>query len=135
MTIYRSDTVRNALMNALDAVRGQNVKIHIRTLAPSGSGGVGTLLAELIGNATNWAGDSVAGVITSNSISPELNAVDDGTAGHYELLTDGSVWLESGVIDVGGTDGVTIDNTSIASGQQVSMNGDWKNTAAYDDQV
>lgn len=135
MTIYRSDAVRNALMDTLDTQRGASTKIQIRTLAPSGSAGVGVLLAELTGNAAGWAGAAAGGDLTSNAITADSSANATGTAGHYELLTSGSVWLESGLCDTGGTDGVTIDNASITLGQTVQMSGNWINTAAYDDGV
>ena len=135
MTIYRSDAVRNALMDALDTARGASVKVQIRTLSPDGVGGAGTLLAELTGNVAGWAGASAAGVLTSNAITADSSADATGTAAHYELLTSGSVWLESGLCDTGGTDGVTIDNASITITQTVQMSGNWVNTAAYDDGV
>ena len=135
MTIYRSDATRNALMDTLDTQRGTSAQVQIRTGAPSGTAAQGTLLAELTGNVAGWAGASAAGVITSNAITADSSANATGTAAHYELLTSGSTWLESGVCDVGGTDGVTIDNASISAGQTVQMSGNWVNTAAYDDGV
>ena len=136
MAIFRSDAVRDALMVALGAQRGLSAKVQIRDGVPDGVGGAGTLLAELIGNAAGWAGAPAAGVLTSNAITADSSADADGVAGHYELLTSGAVWLESGVVDIGGaTDGVAIDNTSITTGQTVQMSGNWVNTAAYDDGV
>lgn len=133
MTIYRSDTVRNAVMDALDTQRGTSARIEIRSGAPDGVGGAGTLLALMTGNVAGWAGAAAAGVLTSNAITADTSADATGTAGHYELLTSGSTWLESGIVDVGGTDGVSIDNPSITILQTVQMSGNWVNTAAYDD--
>ena len=135
MAIFRSDAVRNALMDALDVQRGTSTKVQVRSGTPSGTPGGGTLLAELTGNVAGWAGPAAGGVLTSNAITADSSADAGGTAGHYELLTSGSTWLESGIVDVGGTDGVTIDNASISAGQTVQMSGNWVNTAAYDDGV
>jgi hypothetical protein len=135
MTIYRSDAVRNAIMDALNTQRGASAKVQVRSGVPDGVGGAGTLLAELTGNATAWAAAASGGVLTSNAITADSSADATGTAGHYELLTQASAWLESGLLDVGGTDGVSIDNTSINAGQTVQMSGNWVNTAAYDDGV
>jgi len=135
MTIFRSNAKRNALMAALTTQRGTSARIELRTLAPDGVGGAGVLLALLTGNATAWAAAAVAGVLTSNAITADASADATGTVAHYELLTSASVWLESGIADVGGTDGVTIDNTSVVAGQTVQMSGNWVNTAAYDDGV
>lgn len=135
MTIFRSDVVRNGHMDDLSTRRGASTRVEIRTLAPDGVGGAGVLLALLTGNAAGWADASAAGVLTSNAIAADVSADATGATAHYELLTSASVWLESGILDVGGTDGVAIDNASIVAGQTVQMSGNWVNTAAYDDGV
>ena len=134
MTIRRTDALREDLMDGLNTARGTSAEIQVRSGVNAGTGGQGTLLAELTGNATAW-GSSSNGVLTSNAITADSSADATGTAGHYQINTSGSVFLESGVLDVGGTDGVSIDNTSITSGQTVQMSGNWVNTAAYDDGV
>lgn len=134
MTIRRTDALREDLMDALNTARGTSAEIQVRSGTNAGTGGQGTLLAQLTGNASAW-GVSSAGVLTSNAITADSSADATGTAGHYQLNTSGSVFLESGLLDVGGTDGVTIDNASITSGQTVQMSGNWVNTAAYDDGV
>lgn len=131
MTIRRTDALRSALMTTLGTQRGASTKIQIRTLANSGTGGAGVLLAELTGNAAGW-GTVSAGVLTANAITSDLSADATGVAGHYELLTSGAVFLESGLLD--GSDGATIDNVNIAAGQEVQCSS-WVNTAAYDDGV
>lgn len=134
MTIRRTDALRNQLMSTLNAQRGVSAEIQVRSGVNSGAGGQGTLLAELTGNASAW-GSAVNGVLTSNAITPDTSADATGTAGHYQINTSGSVYLESGLLDVGGTDGVTIDNASISAGQTVQMSGNWVNTAAFDDGI
>ena len=91
-------------------------------------------MAQLTGNAGGW-GVATNGVLTSSAITADSSADATGTAGHYQINTSGAVFLESGLLDVGGTDGVTINNTSITAGQTVQMSGNWVNTAAYDDGV
>jgi len=119
-------------MDALNAARGVSAEIQVRSGANAGTGGQGTLLAQLTGNAAGW-GVSASGVLTSNAITADTSADTTGTAGHYQLNTSGSVFLESGLINSG--DGVTIDNASIVAAQTVQMSGNWVNTAAYDDGV
>lgn len=135
MTIYRSDTLRSNMMDEFTTAIGASAKVQGRTLAPSGTAGTGALLYEMTGNATAWAGAASAGVLTSNAITADSSADGTGTVAHYELLTSGSTWVESGIVDTGGTDGVTIDNASITTGQTVQMSGNWVKTAAYDDGV
>lgn len=134
MTIRRTDALREDLMDALEALRGASTEIQVRSGTNAGTGGQGVLLAELTGNAGGW-GTSTNGVLTSSAITADSSADATGTAGHYQLNTSGSVFLESGLLDVGGTDGVTIDNASIVITQTVQMSGNWVNTAAYDDGV
>lgn len=135
MTIRRTDAVRNALMDTLDTQRGASAQVQVRSGVNAGTGGQGTLLAQLTGNAGGWAGAAVAGVLTSSAITADSSAAAPGTVGHYQLNTTAALFLESGVLDTGGTDGVTIDNASITLGQTVQMSGNWVNTAAYDDGV
>lgn len=134
MTIRRTDALREDLMDALNALRGVTTQIQVRSGVNAGTGGQGTLLAQLTGNASAW-GVSSNGVLTSNAITEDSSADATGTAGHYQHNTTASVFLESGLLDVGGTDGVTIDNASIVAGQTVQMSGNWVNTAAFDDGV
>ena len=129
MAINRSDAVRTALMDALVTQRGTSARIEIRTLTNTGSAGVGKLLALITGHATQW-GTTSAGVLTGSATTADTSAVA-GTAAHYELLTSASTFLEDGLCDVGGTDGVTIDNATITTGQTVQISGTWNNTAAY----
>lgn len=134
MTIRRTDALRTQLMTTLNTQRGTSAEVQVRSGTNAGTGGQGTLLAELTGNASAW-GTISNGVLTSNAITADSSADATGTAGHYQINTSGSVFLESGLLDVGGTDGVSIDSTSITSGQTVQMSGNWVNTAAYDDGV
>lgn len=134
MTIYRTDALRNAIITPLNSQRGASAEIQIRSGAPAGTGGQGTLLAELTGNAGGW-GTPTNGVLTSSAITADASADANGAVGHYQLNTSASTFLESGICDIGGTDGVTIDNASITIGQIVQMSGNWVNTAAYDDGV
>ena len=132
MTIRRTDNLRDALMQALSDERGTSAQIQVRSGVNGGTGGQGTLLAQLTGNVAQW-GTTVGGVLTSSAITADSSADASGTAGHYQLNTSGAVFLESGLIN--GGDGVTIDNDTIVAGQIVQMASDWVNTAAYDDGV
>lgn len=132
MTIRRTDALRNALMSTLNTQRGASAQIQVRSGVNAGTGGQGTLLAQLTGNAGGW-GAATNGVLTSSAITADSSADATGTAGHYQLNTTAAVFLESGLTD--GSDGVTIDNPSIVAGQTVQMSGNWVNTAAYDDGI
>lgn len=126
---YDSLNLRNAKMDAHDSEIGGSALFNIRTGVPAASGGNGTLLAQLTGNVTAFFGASASGVLTSNAITADSSADAAGTAAHYELTTSGAAWVESGLCDTGGTDGVTIDNDQIALGQTVQVSGNWTKTA------
>jgi len=134
MTIRRTDALRNAIITPINTQRGASTEVQVRSGVNAGTGGQGVLLAQLTGNVGGW-GTPVNGVLTSSAITADTSADATGTAGHYQLNTSGSVFLESGLLDVGGTDGATIDNASIVITQTVQMSGNWVNTAAYDDGV
>ena len=128
-TRYDSAALRNAKNDAHDAEFGTSALFNIRTGVPDNVGGAGTLLAQLTMNATAAFGASSAGVLTSNAITADSSANATGTAAHYELTTSGATWVESGLCDTGGTDGMTIDNASITAGQTVQVSGNWTKTA------
>ncbi len=131
MTIFRTDALRNAIITPLNTQRGSSAEVQVRSGTESGAGGQGTLLAQLTGNAGGW-GSASNGVLTSSAITEDSSADATGTAGHWQINTSGSVYLESGSFT---GDGVTIDNASIVAGQVVQMSGNWQNTAAFDDGI
>jgi len=131
MAIFRTDALRNAIITPLNTQRGSSTEVQVRSGVNAGTGGQGTLLAQLTGNAGGW-GTPTNGVLTSSAITEDSSADATGTAGHWQINTSGSVFLESGSFT---GDGVTIDNAAITAGQTVSMSGNWVNTAAYDDGV
>jgi hypothetical protein len=133
MGIIRIDALREDLMDALNVSRGVTTEAQVRSGTNSGITPQGTLLAQLTGNASAW-GVSSNGVLTSNAITADASADNTGTAGHYQLNTTASVFLETGLI-APAQDGVTIDNPSIVEFQTVQMSGTWDNTAAYDDGI
>ena len=128
-TRYDSTALRDAKNDAHDGEIGGSALLNLRTGAPAGSGGNGTLLAQLTGNATAFFGASSSGVLTSNSVTADSSANATGTCGHYEITTSGATWVESGICSEAGGDGVTIDNEDIVSGQTVQLSGNWTKTA------
>lgn len=129
MTIRRTNALRSAMITPLNTERGTSAQIQVRTGANSGTGGQGTLLGQPTGNATAW-GSVSNGVLTANAITQDSSADATGTAGHYQINTSAGVFLESGLLDVGGTDGVVIVNPNIVAGQPIQIDS-WVNTAAY----
>lgn len=76
-------------------------------------------LAELTCNATAFAGSASAGVLTANAIS-NANAIASGTASWFRLTTSAGTAVIDGTVGTASAD-LIINNTSINSGQQVSV--------------
>jgi hypothetical protein len=126
MAIQLSTAVRNAMLDAMETAIGVSAKIFILTGAQPtncAAAQTGTKLAEF-DLASDWAANAASGSKAFNSITG-VAAVATGTAAHYRLYaTDGTTCHEQGTITVtGGGGDMTIDNTSINSGQTVNITG------------
>lgn len=86
-----------------------------------------TVLAELACSST-FAGSASAGVLTLNSVTG-ANASATGTATFFSFLTSGGTRKVDGTIGTASCD-LTIDSTSITSGQAVSVSGSITITSA-----
>lgn len=129
MARFDSTALRNAKVDVYNAILGANALINIRTGDPANAGGQGTLLAQLVASAT-FFGAAAGGVIASNAITDETSAPNSGIANHYEFTTSGGTFVESGLCDLSGTDGVSLNDTNITAGDTVSLSGPWVKTAA-----
>lgn len=123
MAIKYSTTLRNAMMDSLTTNAGTSAKLRIysgtRPANPQGAI-TGTMLVELVCNATAFAAASSSGVLTANAISSGTAAAT-GTATHFRLWkSDGTTAVMDGDVGTSGSD-LNLNNTSIASGQTVSV--------------
>lgn len=121
MTVQWSDTLRNDELDAITTRLGAGWKLKIRTgsqPANVATASSGTVLVTF----TPTAASASAGSKNFVSSGGSASASATGTAGHYELTTSADVVHERGsVTATGGGGDVTVDNTSIASGQNVSV--------------
>lgn len=106
--------------------------LEIRTGAPPGPNAAdsGTLLASITLPADAFSGPST-GVLTKAGTWQDASADATGTAGHFRIKQSGDTGGASGATDerlegtvtaTGGGGDLTLDNTSIASGQAVTIN-------------
>lgn len=123
MTLDISSTVQDAMLDAIETAIGTAAVLKIRTGAPPGIGNAdsGTVLATLT-LPSDWMGAA-----SSNSKAKagtwSDTGVADGTAGHFRLYaSDGTTQHVEGTITItsGGGD-LELDNTSIATGQTVTV--------------
>ncbi|MDP9895362.1 hypothetical protein J2W32_004460 [Variovorax boronicumulans] len=132
MTIQLGTTLRNALLDQIETTAGTAPKVQIRSGAqPANCAAAdsGTLLAEITLDA-DWASAASAGVKTFTGLPKSAVASGTGTAAHYRFKDSaGTVTHMQGTVTAtGGGGDMTIDNTSVASGQTVQITS-WTITA------
>lgn len=121
MTVQYSVAVRNAKLDANETVIGTAPIFEIRTgdqPANCAAAATGTILVQSA-LPSDWANAASGGTKTKNG-TWSFTAVGAGTAGHYRIYESGSpsVCHEQGDIP----DDMSLDNTSIAVGQTVTVN-------------
>ena len=126
MTIQLSTAVRNARVAAIETTIGTAAKVEIRTGAPPATPATadsGTLLVSYT-LASDWSSQT-GGVLTFSGTPIAGTASGTGTAGHYRIKDNaGTTCHAQGTVTAtGGGGDMTIDNTSIASGQSVQITG------------
>lgn len=126
MTIQLSTAVRNARIAAIETTIGTAARVSLRTGAPPATPATADSGTELIRYtlASDWSSQS-GGVLTFSSTPISGTATGTGTAGHYRIYaSDGTTCGAQGTITAtGGGGDMTVDNTSITSGQTVQITG------------
>lgn len=124
MTLQYSTAVRNAQLDAWETTIGAAAKLQIRTGAPPAdcaTANSGTLLVEMT-LPSDWMAD--AGSASKSKLGTwSANASGTGTAGHYRIFDSAlTTCHEQGTVTATGGGGeMTIDNTSIAAPQTVTV--------------
>ncbi|MFN7185483.1 MAG: hypothetical protein ACK5VE_03820 [Alphaproteobacteria bacterium] len=125
MAFQFSTAARNAALDAIETAVGATAILRIR------SGGVpancatpdsGTLLAEMT-LPSNWLADAASGSKGILGTWQDLAANAGGTAGHFRVYdnTGATCHIQGTVTVTGGGGDMTLDNTSIAANQQVTV--------------
>lgn len=127
MALQLSTTVRNARLDAIETAIGVSAVLRIRTgAAPAdcAAADAGTVLATFSLPA-DWMAAAAAGSKAKSGTWQEASADATGTAAHFRIYaSDGTtVHLQGTVTATGGGGDLTLDNTSIASGQVVTITG------------
>jgi len=127
MTLQLSVAVRNALLDAIETAIAASAVLKIRTGAAPASCATadsGTVLATL-----NLPSDYMAAASGGSKAKAgtwqDLTADAAGTAAYWRLYaSDGTTCHAQGTItSTGGGGDMTLDNTSIAVGQQIDVTG------------
>ena len=124
MAFQFSTTARNASLDAIESTVGTTPTLEIRTGAAPAScsaADTGTLLASMILPA-DWAAAAATGSKTLLGTWQDAAADAAGTAGHFRLKQGAVCHIQGSISATGGGGDMTMDNTSIAVGQQVTVN-------------
>jgi hypothetical protein len=130
MTIQLGTTLRNNMMGQYESTIGTSPKLQLRSgAAPANCAAAdsGTLLAEIT-LPSDWLTAPSAGAVALSGSWAGTGAAA-GTVAHYRLKDSaGTTCHEQGTVTAtGGGGDLTVDNTSIASGQAVSVTS-WTRT-------
>lgn len=121
MAIQLAVSTRNARLDAIETDLGTSPILEIRTgSAPAdcATADSGSLLASLTLPSDFLAAASSGSKAKSGTWSGTASGT--GTAAHFRLKTSGSVCKMQGTVGAGSGD-LSLDNTSIASGQTVTI--------------
>ena len=125
MAVKMSVTVRNARLDAIETAIGTSAVLKIRSgtvptnIADADSG---TVLATL-SLPSDWMAAASGGSKALTGTWQDASADNTGTAGHFRIYaSDGTTQhIQGTVTATGGGGDLTLDNTSINSGQSVSI--------------
>lgn len=125
MAIQFSTGVRNGRLDTIESTIGTDPIMRIRTgAAPAnpGTADSGTVLAELT-LPTDWMAAASGGSKAKSGTWEDLTANNTGTAAHFRIYdsTGTTCHIQGTVTITGGGGDLTLDNTSIASGQAVTI--------------
>jgi hypothetical protein len=125
MTVQMSTAVRNARLDVIETTIGTSAKVQIFTgsvPANCAAASTGTKLVEWA-LASDWAGNASGGSKAFSSTPLAATAVATGVAGYYRVVDSAGTTchMQGTVTATGGGGDLTLDNTSINSGQTVNI--------------
>jgi hypothetical protein len=118
-----STTLRNAIADQYETTIGTAPTLEIRTGSPPANcaaADTGTVLATIT-LPSDWLTAASAGVKALSGTWQDASADNTGTAGHFRLKQGATCHDQGTITATGGGGDMTLDNTSIASGQPVTV--------------
>lgn len=123
MAFQFSAAVRNAALDAIETTAGTAPTLTIRTgTVPANCAAArsGTVLATMV-LPSNWLADASGGSKAIAGTWQDTAADATGTAGHFSIDQGATCHIQGTVTATGGGGDMTLDNVSIAVGQQVTI--------------
>lgn len=123
MTLQLSTSVRNARLDQIETTIGTSAIMKIRTgAAPANCAAAdsGTVLAT-INLPSDWMANAASGSKAKSGTWEDTSGDATGTAAHFRVYDSGgsTCHIQGDVTATGGGGALTLDNTSIATGQDV----------------
>lgn len=124
MTIQFAQSTAHAMLDAIETDLGASPIMYLRSGAQPGTcagADTGTLVSTIAMAADAFqAASSWAKAITA--ALQDTSADNAGTLGHWRIKTSGGVVkLQGSITATGGGGDMTVDNTSVAAGQQIDV--------------
>lgn len=125
MAVQLSVAARNARLDAIETNIGTSAVLRIRSGAPPATCATadsGTVLATL-SLPVDWMAAASSGSKALSGTWQDLSADAAGTAGHFRIYDSGGTvcGIQGTITATGGGGDMTLDNTSIAITQQVTI--------------
>lgn len=124
MTIQFAQTTAHAMLDAIETDIGASPILYLRSgaqPATCATADSGTLIstiamaADAFSNAAAWA-KAIGAALA------DLSADNGGTLGHWRIKTSGAVTkLQGSITASGGGGDMTVDNTNVATGQEIDV--------------
>jgi hypothetical protein len=125
MAFQFSTAARNAWLDAIETAIGTTPVLEIRSGAvPANCAAAdsGTLLASMT-LPSDWSAAASGGSKALLGTWQDLSADATGTAGHFRIKQGGTCHIQGSITMTGGGGDMTLDNTSIATGQGITATG------------
>ena len=123
MAFQFSTAARNAALDAFETNIGTAPTLEIRTgtvPANCAAADSGTVLVTMT-LPSDWLAAASGGSKTISGTWQDLSADATGTAGHFRVKQGATCHIQGTVTITAGVGDMTLDNTSIATGQQVTI--------------
>jgi hypothetical protein len=125
MALQISTSARNGMLDAIETAAGASAILKIRTgaqPADCGTADSGTVLATL-NLPSDWMAAASGGTKAKSGTWQDASADATGTAAHFRIYAnDGTTCHMQGSVTItGGGGDLTLDNTSIAAAQAVTI--------------
>ena len=125
MAIQLSTSVRNARLDAIETTVGVSAVLRFYTGSPPANCAAATTGTQLVtySLASDWAANAASGSKSFNNTPISTTAGNTGTLGYYRLFdsTATTCHMQGTITATGGGGDLTVDNTSVTSGQTVNV--------------